>query len=96
MKLVSENVDQNRVFVIINKDGMKISGDVKAKNCFKKEYMIKDLFGIKVIENLNVINHAMLQNIYFIKTVCVEEGMLINQLKNVVKMLMRKNYFQVK
>ena len=48
------------MFVIINKDGMKISGDVKAKNCFKKEYMIKDLFGIKVIENLNVINHAML------------------------------------
>ena len=96
MKLVSENIDQNRVFVIINKDGMKISGDVNAKNCLKKEYMIKDLLEIKVIENLNVINHVMLQNIYFIKTVRVEEGMLINQLKNVVKMLMRKNCFQVK
>ena len=32
MKLVSENVDQMQVFLIINKDGMKIYADVNAKN----------------------------------------------------------------
>ena len=32
MKLVSVNVDQMKVFVIINNPGTKISLDVKAKN----------------------------------------------------------------
>ena len=32
MKLKSANVDQMQVFVIINKDGMKINADVNAKN----------------------------------------------------------------
>ena len=32
MKLVSVNVDQMHVFIIINKDGMKINADVNAKN----------------------------------------------------------------
>ena len=32
MKLVKVNVDQMHVFVIINKDGMKINADVNAKN----------------------------------------------------------------
>ena len=32
MKLVSANVDQMQVFVIMNKDGMKTNADVDAKN----------------------------------------------------------------
>ena len=32
MKLVSVNVDQMQVFVITNKNGMKINEDVSAKN----------------------------------------------------------------
>ena len=44
-------------------DGMKINADVNVKNWSKKEYEIKDLFGIQVIVNLNVINHVMLENI---------------------------------
>ena len=32
MKLVNVNVDQMQVFVIINKDGMKINADVNVKN----------------------------------------------------------------
>ena len=32
MKRASANVDQMQVFVIINKDGMKINADVNAKN----------------------------------------------------------------
>ena len=32
MKIVSANVDQMQVFVIINKDGMKINADVNVKN----------------------------------------------------------------
>ena len=32
MKRASANVDQMPVFVIINKDGMKINADVNAKN----------------------------------------------------------------
>ena len=32
MEVVSANVDQMQVFVIINKDGMKINADVNAKN----------------------------------------------------------------
>ena len=32
MKLVSANVDLMQVFVIINKDGIKINADVNVKN----------------------------------------------------------------
>ena len=73
MKLVNVNVDQIQVFVIINKDRMKINADVNAKNWLKKEYAIKDLIGILVIVNVNVINHVMLENIQIIKTVSVEK-----------------------
>ena len=38
------------------------------------DYAIKDLFGVQVIVNVNVINHVMLENIYIIKTVSVEKG----------------------
>ena len=40
---------------------MKINADMNAKNT--KEYVIKDLIGILVILNVNVINHVMLENI---------------------------------
>ena len=35
----------------------------KCKELIEKEYVIKDLFGILVIANVNVINHVMLENI---------------------------------
>ena len=52
-----------QVFVIINKGRIKITADVNGKNWLTKEYVIKDLFGILVIVNVNVINHVMFQNI---------------------------------
>ena len=52
-----------QVFVTLSKDGMKINADVNAKNLLTKEYVINGLFGIQVIVNVNVINHAMLENI---------------------------------
>ena len=39
-----------------------------------KGYVIKDLFGIPVIVNANVINHVMLVNILIIKIVNVEKN----------------------
>ena len=69
--------------------------DMNAKNCFTKEYVIKGLFGIQVIVNLNMINQIMLENIQIIKTVSVHKAQLINQLKNVVKILTRINYIQL-
>ena len=50
-----------KVFVIIKKDGIKINADVNAKNWLTKEYVIKDLFGIQEIVNVNVINHVVLR-----------------------------------
>ena len=52
-----------QVFVIINKDGMKINAYVNAKNGLTKEYMIRDLFGILAIVNVNVRNDVILENI---------------------------------
>ena len=71
---------------------MKINAGANAKNSLTEEYVIKDLFGIQIIVNVNMINHVMLKNIQIIKTVSVEKGCLINQLKNVMKTLVRKNY----
>ena len=51
------------VFVIINKDGIKINANVNVKNWLIKEYVIKDLFRIAVVVKVNVINHMMLDNI---------------------------------
>ena len=56
MKLVSANVDYMQVFIIKNKDEMKISSDLNAKNWLTKEYVIKTLIEILVIVNVNVIN----------------------------------------
>ena len=58
-----------QVFVIINKVGIMMNADVNAKNWLTKEYLIKDLFGILVIVNVNV----MLKNIFLMKTVNVEK-----------------------
>ena len=44
------------MFVIINKDGMKINADANVKNLLTKECVIKDLFGILAIVNVNVID----------------------------------------
>ena len=62
-----------QVFVIINKDRMKINADVNAKNWLTNEYATKDLIGILVIVNVNAINHVMLENVQIIKTVSVEK-----------------------
>ena len=80
-----------QVFVIINKDGMRINTDVKAKNSLTKEYGIKDLIGFTAIVNVNVINNTMLENIQIMKIVNAEEYYL----KNAQKILMRRNYVQI-
>ena len=41
----------------------KINAAVNGKNWLTKEYMRKNLFGILVIVNVNVINHLVLENI---------------------------------
>ena len=46
MKLVNVNVDQMQAFVIINNVRIMINADVNANNLLKKEYVMKDLFGI--------------------------------------------------
>ena len=40
-----------------------INANVNAKNFLTKEYVINDLFGIQAIVHVNMINHAMLENI---------------------------------
>ena len=42
---------------------MKINTGVNVKNLLKKTVIIKNLFGIPVIVNENVINHLMLESI---------------------------------
>ena len=41
---------------------IKIKADVNVKNWSTKEYVIRDLFGILAIVNMNVINYVMLEN----------------------------------
>ena len=60
MKSVSVNVDLTVVFVIIKNVRIMIVAGVNAKNYLIKMYLIKDLFGILVIESANVINHVIL------------------------------------
>ena len=60
-----------RVFVMINNLGIMINADVNANNFEAKADAMMDLFKIPV--NVNVINHAMLQNIQIMKTVNVEK-----------------------
>ena len=96
IKLKSANVDQMQVFVIINRNGMKVNANLNVRNSLTKEFVIKDLIGIIEIVNVNMINHVILENIQIVKTVGVEKGSLINQLKNVLKILMKRNSIQIK
>ena len=63
MKHVNANVDWMQFFVIINNVGIKINANASVKNKFIKVYVIKILFGILVIMNVNVINHVILVSI---------------------------------
>ena len=63
MKHVNANVDWMQFFVIINNVGIKINANASVKNKFIKVYVIKILFGILVIVNVNVINHVILVSI---------------------------------
>ena len=63
MNHVNVYADKMQLFVIINKDGMKINVAVNVKNLLIKEYAIKDLFGILVIVNVNAIKIVILANI---------------------------------
>ena len=83
MKFVDVNVDQMQVFVMINNVGMKTNADVNANN------VIKGLFGILVIVNMNVINHVILENIQIMKIENGERGQKIHQSKNVINILMK-------
>ena len=60
--------------VAMNKVGMKTNADVNVKNYLTKECVIKDVFGMLVIVSVNVVKHAILENIYIIKIVSVEKG----------------------
>ena len=55
--------------VKISNTGMIINAGVNVKNWLIKAYVIKDLFGILAIVNVNVINHMMLLNIETMKIV---------------------------
>ena len=52
-----------QLFVIINNVGIKINADANVDNDLVKVYSIKDLFGILVTVNVNVINHVILASI---------------------------------
>ena len=78
-----------QVFLIINSVGMKTNAGVNEENRLTKKNGIKDLFGIVVIVNMNVINHVVLENIQTIQIARVKKGQLVNQLKNAQKILMR-------
>ena len=96
MKRKSANVDQMQLFVIISKDGMNINADVNAKNSLRKQYVVMDLIGILAIVNVYVLTHVILENTQVKNNVSVEKGQLISYLRNVMKILMRRNYIQIK
>ena len=75
-----------QVFVTINNIGMMINAGA---NFLVKVYVIKDIFGILVIVNVNVIHHVMLENIFVINIVSAGKNKLINRLKNILKLLMK-------
>ena len=89
-KRVNVNVKQMQVFVTIKNAGMKINIGVNAKNYLIKVHVTKDLFGILVIVSANMINSVTLVSTQIMKTVNVGKNQLINQLKNVLKMLKKQ------
>ena len=90
MKLVRANLDQMQIFVIIKPRRSEDKCRCEFKELIDKGISDKGLIRILAIANANVINHAMLENISIIITVSVEKGQLITQLKNVMKILMKK------
>ena len=62
------------IFCNNNNVGIKINANASVKNKFIKVYVIKILFGILVIVNVNVINHVILVSIQIIKIVNVKKG----------------------
>ena len=64
--------------VIINNFGMMINACVNEKNKLTMVYVIRNLFGILVIVNVNTINHVILVSIYTIKIKSAEHNWLIN------------------
>ena len=77
MKRVGVYVDQMQLFVI-NNVGIMINVDANLKNYLTKAYVIKDMPGILVIVNVNVINHVILVSIQIIKIVNAEKEWQIN------------------
>ena len=73
MNHVSIYVDQIKLFVIVNNDRIKINVDVNVKNQLIKECVIKDLFGIRIIVNVNVINLVILVDIQIIQIADIEK-----------------------
>ena len=67
-----------KLFVTINKDGIKINVGASAKNKLIKEYVTKDMPGIQVIVSVNVINLVILVNIWITQVVSVEKNELIH------------------
>ena len=62
MKRINVNINLEKMFVTINNTGIKINVDVDVNNQLLKEYVIKDLFGILVTVNVNVIKLVTLVN----------------------------------
>ena len=71
---VNVSVKLGLMFVIKNNVGIKINADVNEKNYLIKECVIKDLFVIVVILNVNVIKRVMLVNIQIMKIVSAEKN----------------------
>ena len=67
-------VDQIKLFVIVNKDGININVGVNVKKYLMKVYAIKDMFGIQVIASVNMINLIILVNIQIIQSVSVDKN----------------------
>ena len=63
MKHVDVYVNLEKMFVIIKNVRIKINVDVNVNNYLIKEYVIKDLFGILVIVNVNVIKRVIFVNV---------------------------------
>ena len=78
MKRVNVNVDQMQLFVIINNVELKINIDANVRNSFTKVYAIKDMLGMPVIANANVLSHVILVSIQITKIVSVKKGWQIN------------------
>ena len=77
-KRINVNINLEKMFVTINNTGIKINVDVDVNNQLLKEYVIKDLFGILVTVNVNVIKLVTLVNTQIMKTVSAEKNYLIN------------------